>query len=299
MPVDRASVLSPGQAMNLTVHYERQISGPLGVWERFTSIGWWDMELPLSVTAMPDSDSLRVAMTVHRVRTGGSHTQGGETKHEESVGFVVGDPIQSERASWSHLRNAEFVAVIDPQGQLASTDVTGKHWADLKKEFAESARQDGAPQVQVDIALRGTTFGVFSALEDAMSYLPPEGLQAGQSWKVRREYVFPYVYFEFGMFTRGGLYSKEEATCTVRSVRARGPHSVATIAIRGKRIPHGRGRSMQQTVKHFDLKGELEVNLHTGAIEKLRLESVPALAGPGAYANFKVKLVQVITLKPA
>ena len=299
MPVDCITVLSPGRGMRLAFHYERQMSSSLGVEETFTSIEWWDMELPLSVTAMPDSDSLRVVMTVHRVRTGGSHTGEGETKHEESAGFEVGDPIQSEPASWSHFRNAEFVAVIDPQGQLASTDVMGKSWADLKKQLAESARQGVAPQAQVDIALRGATCGVFSALEDAMAYLPPEGLQAGQSWKVRREYVFPYHSFEFAMFTRGGAYSKEEATCTVRSVKARGLHSIATIAIRGKRISHGRGQSMQQIVKHFELKGELEVNLNTGVIEKLRLESVPVLTWSYQIlaGDYEIKLVQMITLK--
>ena len=322
MPIDRISILAPGRAMRLTVHSEMQMSGVSGMEESsttisssgagprttvtkreetpYTSVMWLDMELPLSVTAIPGSDSLRVTMRVHRFREGGSHTEKGEKKREEYGSFEAGDPIKPESESESSLRDTEFVAVIDPQGRLASADVTGKYWADIKKELAERVGRGNVSQAGADIALRVQTGGVFSALEDALAYLPPEGLQTGQSWKMRREHVLPYHAYAFYMFTRGGSHSNEEGTCTVRSVKARGLHSVATIAISGKRFPHYPERGMPRRVKHFDLKGELEINLTTGVIEKLRLESVPVLTW--AYQilgrDYEIKLVYVITLKP-
>jgi hypothetical protein len=56
---------------------------------------------------------------------------------------------------------------------------------------------------------------------------------------------------------------------------------------------------MPPIVKHFELKGELEVNLNTGAVEKLRLESTPTWVSPEDEDGMEVKVVQVITLKPA
>jgi hypothetical protein len=317
MPVDSVTVLSPGQDMRLTVRAEMQMFGSFVVkgivtmntdgsttcTEKAdppsTSTMWIDMDLPLSVIAIPNSDSLRATMKFHRFRGGGSYAENGQEKHhEEYDGFEVGDESQSEGGSVKFLRDSEFVGVIDAMGQLVSTEATGKYWTDLKRELTEAAKQQGAPQAQVDMILRGQTLGVFSALEDAMAYLVPEGLKAGQSWKVRREHVFPYRYFEFAMIT-GCLYTKEDTTCSVISVKPRGLHSIATIAIRGKRIPHSPEPSMPQRVKHFDLMGELEVNLNTGAVEKLRLESTARWVRPKAEGGMEVKFVQAVTLKPA
>lgn len=322
IPIDRMSVLAPGRAMRLALHYEIQTEGVGGVEESsfsisktgehttvtkreetpYASVDWAYMELPLSVTAMLASNSLRVTMTVQRGRSGHSSAPKGQKKREKSYSFEAGAPGQSAFGLESHLRvgDTEFVAVIDPQGRLASTDVTGKYWTVRKKELANAVRQ-GAPQEQADLALRWETIGVFPALEDAMAYLPPKDVQAGQSWKVRRERVLPYYAYGFYMLTHGGVYSKEKATCTVQSVNARGRHSVATITIRGKRFPDGPASGIPQRVKHFDLKGQLEVNLNTGAIEKLRLESVPIWVPSKEEdlgSRFKAKFVQVIKLKP-
>ena len=299
MPVDCETVLSPGREMRLAFRSEMQMNDVSGMGGTpGSSLVWADLELPMIVIAIPQSDSLRVTRTVHRAREGCSYTVMGETKHEESIGFEAGRPTQPKSALWSILCDAKFVAVVDSRGRFASADAVGKYWTDLEKEFAQSAKKQGISQAHVDMGLRGQTFGVFSALEDAMAYLPPKGLQTGQSWKVRRARVFPYRTFEFGMITHGGPYSKEEAMCTVGSVQIRGLHSIATIAIRGKRIPHNPIKTMPRRVKHLDLKGELEVNLNTGAIEKLRLESTPIWARPKEDGVFKIEFVQVITLKP-
>ena len=300
VPVDGVTVLAPGDRMRLAFRAEMQMDD-VWVMDRTSgaSLMWMDVESPMVVIARPGSDSLRVTMRVHRVRGGSRYTVRGETKHEESAGFEAGGAAQPESESWRILHDAKFVAVVDSQGRFVSTDFVGKYWTDLEKELARDVEKQGVSQAQVDMALRGQTPGVFSALEDAMAYLPPKGLQTGQSWPVRRQRVFPYRAFEFGMMTHGCAYSKEETTCSARSVKVRGLHSIATIAIRGKRFPRHQGWDMPARVKHFDLKGELEVNLNTGAVEKLRLESTPTWARPQEDGGFKIKLVQVITLKPA
>jgi hypothetical protein len=297
MPVDCATVLAPGREMRMAFRSEMQMDVSAMGGTPGSSLVSMDIELPMIVIAIPESDSLRITMTVHRVRSGCSYTVRGETKHEESIGFEAGGPTQPKSEFWSILCDTKFVAVVDSQGRFASADAVGKYWTDLEKEFAQSVEKQGVSQAHVDMILRGQTLGVFSALEDAMAYLPPNGLQTSQSWQVRRERVFPYRAFEFGM-TTGGLYTKEEATCSALSVKVRGLHSIATIAIRGKRFPRNPEWGMPARVKHLDLKGELEVNLNTGAIEKLRLESTPMWISPEDKAFFKIKFVQVITLKP-
>jgi len=319
VPVGRVPVLSPGREMRLAFRCEMQMAGAAVMETRivssnkadmessstlirreetpYTSVEWGEMELPVSVVAMPFSGSLRVTMTVQRFRSGNTSAEKGQKKHEESPGFEAGDTSEPASQLESRLRDAKFIAVIDPQGRLASSDVTGEYWAGRKKELADAVKQ-GASQAQADMALRWDTPGVFAAMEDAMAYLPPKGVQAGQSWTVRREYVLPYNAYGFYMLTNGcSYYSKEEATCTVQSVKARGPHSIATIAIRGKRLPHDPEPGMPQRVEHFELKGELEANLNTGAIEKLRIESVPTWVRP-KEETLEVKFVEVITLKP-
>ena len=321
--VGRASVLSPGRELRLTFReelHEMRTGGALVMeeWDTFvtkdgtvsstrftrregglpsTSVAWTEMELPLSVVAVPGSDSLRATMKVQRYRSGGSYVEDGQKEHEESVSFEAGEPSQPESDSGEDLRDVEFIAVIDAQGRLVSSDVTGKYLAERKKELAEGVKQGGS-QAQADMALRWETPGVFAALEDAMAYSPRGEVKTGQSWTVRRKCVLPYQAYAFYMLTNGCAYSQEKARCTVQSVKARGPHSIATIAIRGRRVPRDPAPSMPRKVKHFELKGELEANLTTGAIERLRLESTPTWVRPKEEAAFNIKFVEVITLKP-
>ena len=198
MPIDRISVLAPGRDMRLAFRSEMQMDG---VGTPGSSLVWMDLELPMTVIATPELGSLRVTMTIRRLRAGSSCTVGGETKLEESDGFEVGDESQPKGESVKLLRDAKFFGVVDPKERLVSAEATGKYWTELKKGLAESIKKQNASQAQVDMTLRAYTLGVFSALEDAMAYFPPEGQRTGQLWKVRRERVFAYRSFEFGMVT--------------------------------------------------------------------------------------------------
>ncbi|MBI5724384.1 MAG: hypothetical protein HZA50_10535 [Planctomycetes bacterium] len=155
-----------------------------------TSLEWADLAMLLRIAAIPDSDSLRVAMTFERYRAGNTYAKGTPEEHEESSGFEAGGPPNPESDMDSQLRDAEFVAVVDPHGQLISADVVGQYWTRRKKELADAVK-NGISQAQADVVLRQGTPGVFASIEDAMAYLPPKGVQAGQSWTVRRKYVLP------------------------------------------------------------------------------------------------------------
>jgi len=296
VPIDSAAVLSPGREMRLTFRSEIHMNGGAAMGTSGSSISWADLESSMIVTAIPESTSLRVTMKCDSMRGGGSYIERGEIKFEEEVALKAGQPVGPELEWWGVLSEAKFVAVIDPQRRLVSADAVGEHWADLRKEFAEDIRKEKLSEAEAEMMIWGQTAGVFSALEDAMAYLPPEGLSTGQSWEVRRERVLPYRSFEFGMMT-GCAYAKEETTCSALSVKIRGSHSIVTIAIRGKRFPDRPGLYVPARVKYLDLKGQLEFNMNTGAVEKLRLESKPVWSRPKEDGIFKPTFAQTVTLK--
>ncbi len=316
-PVDHMSILSSDREMRLEYRFEMQSSGVGVAEERFESVGkegvesgtsvvkheetqytsteWTDVELPIRVSTMPDSDSLRVTMTIRRFRAGYTYAADGQKKHEESSGFEAGDAIDPT-SELNHLRDAEFIAEVDPRGQMVSSDITGEYWTKHKKELNDSVGDD-VPKSQIDMTLRLRTPGVFAALEDAMAYLPPEEARAGRSWAVQRKYVLPYHAYGFYMCTNGCSYSEEKSTCTIQSVKKDGGHSIATVVIRGRRFPHDPERSLRQRVKYFELNGELKVDLDTGAVEKLRIESMPIWVH-SEDKSLKIKFIEVIMLKP-
>lgn len=314
-PVNRVHVLIAGREMLLAYHCEMQMAGVSTSEEHVTFVSeehaaatvtkretpynsteWGDMELPLRVAAMPGSDRLRAKMTVQRFRTGNTSFADGQPKREESSGFGPGPSTGPASEMESQLRDAEFIAIVDPSGQLISSDIVGKYWTKRKGELADGVKK-GASRAQAEMALRWETPGVFAALEDVTAYLPPEGAGTGQTWTVKRERVLPYHAYGFFMMTQGCSHSQETSTCTLKSIRTRGKNHIAIISIRGQRIPRGADGSTPQRVKYFEVTGELEVNLGTGAVEKLRIVSVPAWVRP-KEESFRVKFVENVSLNP-
>lgn len=317
-PIGLTRVLRPGRDMLLVYHCEMQMAGVSGMEERlvawpteggerrstvtkrqdtpYTSTEWAELELPLRVGTLSDSSRLCVRMTVRRFRGGNSYAEQGKEKREESVDSKWLHSAASACETHSEVRDAEFIAIVDVRGRLVSSDVVGKYWSERKQELAESVKQGGS-QEQADMALRWQTAGIFSALEDAMAYLPPEGARRGDSWKVRRKHVLPYHAYGFYMLTNGCSHSEETSTCRVKSLRFRGPDWIAVIAIAGERIPHDPAPSMPRRVQRLELAGELTVNLSTGAIEKLQLESIPKWVRSN-QEPFEVRLAHRVTLKP-
>ena len=311
IPVERVSPLSPNREMHLAYRYEMHTDGTSVSEELleslqesklvrrtetpYTSVEWGEAKLKLLVSAIPDSASMRVKMTIQRFDTGNTCTVEGKAKHQGSSGFEAGGPTDTKGDEYERLRGAEFIAVVDRQGLLTSSNITGEYWTKRKKELAEAIRQ-GAAQTDAELALRWETPGIFAALEDALAYLPPASVQPGQTWEVRRAHVLPYHRYGFYMCTNGCSRSEENTKCSVKSVRRRGSHSIAAIALWGRRVPHDPEKGMPQRVKHFELKGELELDLNTHAVQSLRIESTPTWARPGEEP-WKVKFVETISLR--
>lgn len=324
-PIDRVQVLSPGRAMRLAYRFEMRYSTTtveeerratwlekalqpnvvtVGTETRWDSSEWGEADLAMGVGAMPGSDNVRATMTVQRFRLGNTYGKQGGEKKEESHEFrqtpasrPTNVPASAESVVDDHLREAQFIAIIDPNGRAVSADVEGEYWKQVKHQLAEDAKR-GNSWADADLGLRVQTMGIFPSLEDATAYIPPQGARPGQSWQVRREHVLPYHHFGFGMATMCG-YSREDSTCTLKSIRTGIRGTIAAVAIRGKRFPTSPDPNSPMKGKYFDLAGELEVNLTTGAVEKLRLESTPAWAKPKGYESMYLRFVEAISLKPA
>jgi hypothetical protein len=321
-PIDRVQVLSPGRAMRLVYRWEVHESRASVKEERHAdcpdtatqpsidakriatpheSVHWGDGELSVRVAAMPGSDNVRATMTVQKLRMGSTDHRQGEDREGETFEFKRGSsagPASEQKEELVLIRDTEFISVIDPAGQGVSYDIKGKYWDAHKKDFSEALKQ-GVTRGDIVQSLSWQTPGIFPGLPDAMAYLPPQGVESGQSWKTPRARVLPYFAYAFYMFTNGCGSSQEESTCTLKSIRSGIRGKIAVIAIRGKRFPTSPDPNSPMKGKYFDLAGELEVNLTTGAVEKLRLESTPAWAKPKGYESMYLKFVEAISLKPA
>lgn len=299
-PIDRIHILVPGREMRLACHYEVQMDGASTSMEMagdrvvkreetpYASTESADMDLPLSVAAIAGSQNLRVTMTVQRFRNGNSSFPKGGERHEGFSEFEAGPSTGPASEMDSLFRDAEFIAVVDPVGRLISSDATGSYWDKLKH---------GASKAQADMAIKWEIPGMFAALDDATAYLPPKEVQPGQKWKVVRQHVYPMEGLGFVMLTNGCSRLTEESTCTLKATNVRGQNRIAIIGIRGQRIPLDRDPRMPERVKRFELTGELEVNLSTGAVEKLHLGYAPTWARP-QNEDFTMKFVETISLTP-
>ncbi len=131
-----------------------------------------------------------------------------------------------------------------------------------------------------------------------MAYLPPRGVEPGQSWQVLREDVVSYPSSGVVLLMHGVNVWRQESTCTLKSVRTGIWGKIAVIAIRGKRVLQIPERDRPERVKFLELTGELKVNLTSGAVQKLRLESIPRWVS-AEDEQWKFKLVHTVSLKPA
>ncbi len=325
-PVNRVEVLQAGRPMRIACHFEMRRDGASVEKERhkvwpetatqpsiviqcietpWHQLEWGEVEVSIRVASMPGADNMQATMTVPCLRIGFTRESKTEEKTERSFEFKQGPttaPASSQKYELDFLRDilcgAEFIAGVDPNGRIVSADARNEYWNGVKKAFAKDAEKEAA-QIPFDWAIQLQTFGIFSSLADAMAYLPPRGVEPGQSWQVLREHVVPYcVSLVYCMMAGGGWGLREESTCTLKAVQVGIRGKIAIVEIRGKRFPLVPKTDQSDPVKFLELTGELELNLGTGAVEKLRLESKPAWVEPQDEPE-TVKFVEVISLKPA
>ncbi len=147
-PIDRVQVLSPGRAMRLAYRFETHYGNawveenrqaalpdaatqPSLVTKRVKTpreyVEWGDGELSLHVAPARYSDNLRVTMTVQRFRLGRSHEERDENKEVEILSFKRGHttaPASPQEDEFEGIRDVEFIAVVDPNGRIASADAS-------------------------------------------------------------------------------------------------------------------------------------------------------------------------------
>jgi hypothetical protein len=325
-PVNRVQLLSPGRAMRIACHFEMRRDGASvekerhAVWPETATqphivikrietpwheFEWGDVDVSIRVASMPGADNMQATMTVPRLRIGIAREVQGEKKTEHRLEFIQGPTTAPAAAQegvldimQNMLRDAEFIAVVDPNGRIVSADASGEYWKGMKKTFAE-AIEKGAAQMPFDWAIQLYTPGVFSSLANAMAYLPPRGVEPGQSWQVLRDRVAPYCpSWVFCMLMVGGGSLREESTCTLKAVQIGIRGKIALVEVRGKRFLQLPRESALDNVKSIELTGKLELNLSSGAVEKLRLESTPTWTQPPDEPE-TIKFVEAISLKPA
>jgi len=325
-PIDKVRILKPGRDMTLTLRSE--------FWRRFTHVKeqrhsvwpdgdesphievrrietpedyteWYDLDVDVAVSSAPGTQNAEADMTVSRARIRMGYDKEGNAKQEFAVEYrprSADSPPLSEEEEEAHLAKmldgARFVAVVDPNGRVVSAKAVGEYWNEMEEQLTKAPEGD-AERCPQDVAIRLMSFGVFPSLDDALAYLPPADAVAGQSWTVCRDHVVPYSpSWAFCMMMEGGVYGREESTCRLKGVWSTLGGKIAEISITGKRVVLPRRPDESDRVVTFEITGRAEVNLTTGAVEKLRIENVPVWGDPGRQPTEKARLVHEVSLKP-
>jgi len=162
------------------------------------------------------------------------------------------------------IKGVDFVATIDDGGRIVGFTGRGKALEDLKNMPDAKER-----------ALRERYMGgkYRSVLDDSLAYLPSQPVRVGQSWKVSRPEVFPIHEYAIGMLT-GCASLSEKATCRLDSVCDTPEGRIAVIKMSGRRdaVPEFQVAG-KPTGAYLVSGGEIQVNLTTGRLVSLRIES--------------------------
>ncbi|MCD4823468.1 MAG: hypothetical protein K8S55_02590 [Phycisphaerae bacterium] len=261
---------------------------------------WLERELPLQVVASDKPGCVAVSMKYRRHRGSGAWWDEDGRTREESFDTAKKPPADDDK-QWEHeeyleaMRTVSFSALVNAAGKIVEFDAKGGNFYSLKKDNAEDNKMS---EEQKQLSLRLQTGGVFNAMADTMAYLPPIGIQQGQQWHVRREKVLPYRTYEFYMLTDGCVFSTEQSTCLVKSIKQTPAGRVATIEITGRRVPYFPEFGMSNRVKRLDISGRLLFNLDTVNIIDLRIESIPRFLSAEDRREFKIKFVDSVKLCP-
>lgn len=264
-------------------------------------VEWGEGELRFRAHPGHAPNQVRLAGNLLRLRTGNSYRGVGEdTKHEVWDSALPEEPNtrdQSREELRALMRPATISVLVRNDGVVLHWDANGGHYDELKEQMRNAPKRVTAQNRELAIAVR--SIGAVPAMLDAVAYLPPPNVALGQSWPVRREDVFPYHGYGFYMLTNGCYWSSEQSTCTARYVERTRSGRVLTVAIAGKRFPKlGLEPGQSERVDYLELDGALRLNLDTGAIEELRLESRAHFLSAKDRDMFRPLFVETIGLQP-
>lgn len=310
-PAERISIFKAGEKRTLSFRSEMQtaISGKSDssivtvssdgktisreVIEEKTDNGgsctWFTATLLLDITKVNSDNLLKITMTVQKFSNG---SISGEEAIGSSESYDAENPAASKSEYADIVKDTRFIATMNTQNQITSTEVFGKYWEQKKKEYA----RNGLSKEQIEWGLKVETPGVFAALDDVAAYLPPKDVATGQMWLVIRKQVYSHQAYAFYMFTNGCAYSEEESVCTLKSLEQNGSDTIAVISIQGRRFPQKPESELGPRVRYLKITGTLRFNMTAGTVEKLYIEEKPRWINL-QDEEFGLKLVTTITLK--
>jgi hypothetical protein len=232
---------------------------------------------------------LAVEMVPQRVRVRGQTIQMDERVEHKQVGDWQYVPGVGQPQEYQALLECRFFATLDG-GRVATFEANGPAFSHISAESKDWPRQK-------ETVYRCASAGVFSALTDALAYIPPKDSDAGTVWRVHRDRVWPYQPYGFYMITSGAGWASEDSTCVVEAVRNTKAGHVATVRIDGRRVPGPPEPSEAVRVSHLSLKGRLEVNLDTGEVTELCIETKPSFVN-SEDASMNITFKDTIRLAP-
>ncbi len=299
------SILLPGGKATLTYHTEmlsKGVSLSHSTWYRavrkVTDVE--RTELPhyterislgheLTLESRGTAERLTATMTPARVHT--------KAKCVTADGSVVVDedwswPAQAgpaQAGAYKSLVTSRFSAVV-AGGRIVAVDATGP----VKAEAADAA----TPTVPESEWLRAISAGVFSALADALAYLPPAGAKPAAVWQVERKRVHPYRLLPFHMATGGARWCSEHSTCLLERVDQAGQRRIATVRITGRRVPGPRDPPQDKRVSHLTVTGEMRVDLTGREIIELKITTLPSWISPSDARMSRITWTDTVKLTP-
>lgn len=224
---------------------------------------WALAELPVQVSAVDESEDLRVTMTVRRA-AGGQNDQDQDGSWNR---FLSSDDLKALSPSYPEasgtMAELRFDATVNKAGHLASTDIHGGHFDEMRDAMEKGGHEGVTPaemQRYWEHAIYMPSPNAFSGLEDLLAYLPPDDAVVGSSWSVQRDRVYPYWWYVFGLATHAA-YSTERSTCRVTAAEQTRAGRSVTVAISGRRFPQP--RTEEERVAYLDISGMLRVNVDT------------------------------------
>jgi hypothetical protein len=272
-------IFRPGQKLLLAVRTEAQAGGTV-------SLRSYSMEMPIDVKAGESAGETILAVSISRLTVGMNFL--GKTTTEDSD-LTPGPGADARELEFfaraQAAKRMRFTATLDAGGELTSFRSGQTDLNDLRS----------VATTEPELGMRA--MACRSAIQDALSYLPPTSAASWQSWKVHRREVVPLHSYATFLLT-GSTALTEEATCRLDLVTVSPAGRVAAVSFSGRREAAVESDAASRPSSNYLLfRGDLLVNLDTGVIDRLRIDSsiVSTIPGipPGIYG-----FVETLTLRP-
>jgi hypothetical protein len=286
MPAQRMEVYRPGDSLLLRWRAEMHYSH-----DGADNLEWAEFEMPVEAGTSADGNGVLLSIRGRRMQGGyeckgphGSESKAYDTSRPASD--YEKNPVEYEDLRKS-LRSIQGRAILAPGNRLQMLDANGRPINTLMSP------EEAGEELQRYVSETGMLY-TYPALCQSVAYLPPPDARPGQEWTVERDDTAPGHQFGFGMLTQAAGLCFEKSICRFRRLERTREGVFAIITIQGTRWPrYSPGQTKR--VPSMSVEGELRLNLTTGRIRSLRIESSPSFADPNDARSFRVKFVDAVS----